>query len=104
MSRARCTTVVPFADLIERLEGAGLVVGVEDHAGRHVITVVDPDHSRSIRLPVHRSFDEAATLLVLSGRLREMLGTGARSASAAEPVRASVTGRWPELLACWPEL
>jgi hypothetical protein len=95
---------VSFAELVERLEGAGLRVGVEDHAGRHVISVVDPAASRSIRLPVHRDFDHAATLLVMSGRLRELLGTAARASAAADPARASVSGRWPELLTCWPEL
>ena len=104
MSRTRCTPVVFFAELVERLEGAGLTVGVERHAGGHVITVLDPDSCRSIRLPVDRGFDHAATLLVLSGRLREMLGAAVHAVPSADPARAFVSGRWPELLACWPEL
>jgi len=103
MSRTRITPAVAFGELVERLERAGLTVGLEDCAGRHVITVTDPDGCRSIRLPVHRGFDEAATLLVLSGRLREMLGT-AVAAAPSDPARPSVTGRWPELLSCWPDL
>jgi hypothetical protein len=41
------------------------------------------------------SFDRTATLLVLSGRLRETL---------QGPDGPHVSGRWPELFACWPEL
>jgi hypothetical protein len=104
MSSTRCTPVVAFAELVERLEAVGLTVGVERHGGRHVITIVDPDSCRSIRLPVHRGFDAAATLLVLSGRLREMLGTARRAEASADPGQPSVSGRWPELVDCWPEL
>ena len=104
MSYTRCTPVIAFAELVERLEGVGLSVGVERHAGRHVITVVDPGSCRSIRLPVYRGFDHAATLLVLSGRLREMLGMTRSAEACADPGMPSVSGRWPELVACWPEL
>jgi hypothetical protein len=104
MSRTRCTPVVAFSELVERLEAVGLSVGVERHAGRHVITVLDPDSCRSIRLPVYRGFDDAATLLVLSGRLREMLGMTRPAEACADPGKPSVSGRWPELMECWPEL
>jgi hypothetical protein len=95
MRSTRRTVLIRFAELVERLEGAGLTVGLERREGRHAITVTDPDSCRGIRLPVDGSFDRAATLLVLSGRLRETLG------SSEGP---HVSGRWPELLQCWPEL
>jgi hypothetical protein len=95
MRRNRATPLIRFAELVERLESAGLTVGLERRDGRHAITVADPDSHRAIRLPVHGCFDRAATQLVLSGRLRETLG------AIDGPF---VRGPWPELLACWPEL
>lgn len=104
MPRTRCTPTVRFAELVDRLEAVGLTVGVERHDRRHAITIVDPDSCRAIRIPVEGDFDRAATVLVLSGRLREMLGVTQPCGSWMRPPRAYVSGRWPELLSCWPEL
>lgn len=104
MPRIRCTPTIRFAELVERLEAVGLTVGLERHASHHAIAIVDPGNCRAIRMPVDGDFDRAATLLVLSGRLRETLGIAHAAGSWTAPGRPCVSGRWPELLTCWPEL
>jgi hypothetical protein len=103
MAAARGTRHISFGELVERLEDAGLTVGLERHDGGLAITVVDPDGCRAIRLPVRGCFDRAATLLVLSGRLREA-GGPTHAVGSWTATGTCVSGRWPELLTCWPEL
>jgi hypothetical protein len=92
-----------FAQLVERLEAAGLHVGLElSDNGRHAITVVDPDATRSIRMPVSAGLDQAAAGMVLSGRLRESLGLDEPDHRHKERAGHAI-GRWPEFTDLWPK-
>ena len=90
---------VSFAELLDRLTAAAVVVGVELDGGRHALVLEDRAGGRRIRVPVGRSFDRTATTLVLSAQLAEAFPDPARLL-----LREDVTyvGRWPEFGALWP--
>lgn len=89
---------ITFADLADRMESAGLEVGVELDARGHVLSIRDSAGRRSIRLPVTGGFDRTATVLVLSMQLRRRLRVPPLEPGGA----AVVTGSWPEFDALWP--
>jgi hypothetical protein len=87
--------MISFRDLHDRMNEAGIDVGVENGPRGHAITLIDPDSLRTIRFPVGgRGFDGAAAALVASAQLRELLRTPDIRHGAIR-----VEGAWPELSA-----
>ena len=85
--------VVRFSDVYDLLITAGCEVGIELHGEKHVIVVTDGGR-RVLRAPVERGFDDTATVVVLSGALRQRWGARDR-----EHDGWVVRGEWPELQA-----
>jgi hypothetical protein len=66
---------ISFTDLHDRMTEAGIAVGIAHGPRGHAITLDDPDSLRSVRFPVSGArFDRAATALVVSARLQDLLG------------------------------
>ena len=81
-----------FDELYDRMTAAGISVGVASDRGGLAITLAD-GRGRLIRYGAPRGLDRAAAEIVLSGRLRQMLGP--------RDGRQCV-GSWPEFVALWP--
>jgi hypothetical protein len=90
--------LVRFSDLCDLLTTAGCEVGVELRGDEHAVVVTDGGR-RVLRAPVERDFDRTATLLVLSGALRQRWG-----ARDSEHDGWVVRGSWPELEALASEV
>ena len=84
-----------FTELYDRMGSAGIAVGVASDDGQLAITL--DDGRRSIRYPVRGGIHHAAAEIVLSGRLRQLLGPRDVRRGAVKCV-----GSWPEFLALWP--
>jgi hypothetical protein len=68
---------VTFRDLHDRLTARGITVGVDVDRRGHAIVLEDPDSLRAARMRVpDAGFDRAATKLVVSARLQELLCGG----------------------------
>ena len=68
---------VTFRDLHDRLSASGIAVGIAADRRGHAIVLEDPDSVREARMRVQgAAFDRAATHLVISARLQELLGGG----------------------------
>jgi hypothetical protein len=80
-----------FTDFCDLLITAGCDVGVELHDGEHTI-IVTGGGRRFLRAPVERDFDQTATVLVLSGALRERW-----EVRDVDHHGWVVRGEWPEL-------
>lgn len=104
MIRTEDHSTPTFAQLVERLQTAGLHVGLAlCYDGHHQITVFDTAAARSIRMPVTNSFDQTAAILVMSMCLRESLGLADVDGHATRAAGHAI-GRWPEFTKLWPEL
>ena len=86
-------TPITFNELHDRMTDAGVYVGVDGRGRALAITLSDPDSLRAIRFPVGRlGFDRAATALVLSTLIADVMGT---------PRAGGLRGSWPEFLQLW---
>ena len=84
-----------YPELHDRLIAAGVDVGIAVDRDRLVITLASG--RRSIRYPVSHDVDAAAREIVLSGRLRQLLGP-----CDAMGRDRHVCGSWPEFVELWP--
>jgi hypothetical protein len=82
---------IRFSDLCDLLTAAGCTVGVELSGTQHAI-VVTAGGGRVLRARVEQDFDRTATVLVLSGALRQRWG-----ARDVDHDGWAIRGEWPEL-------
>jgi hypothetical protein len=90
-------TRTTFAKLHDKLSASGCEVGIALNGQRLTIVVADPERGRALRFPVERDIDNACSVLVLSGALRERLARG-RPPSDIDSQAALARGSWPELV------